>query len=78
MLSNYYKGLNFMISDKEDRKKRIEDTTERLTERSEGRSEGVYLWLSHSDCSTLLFNSLNRILKKDEELNQVFYHIMFD
>lgn len=66
---------------KEDRKKRIEDTTERLNERakaSERRSEGVYLWLSHSDCSTLLFNSLNRILKKDEELNQIFYHIMFD
>lgn len=56
----------------------IENTTERLTERSEGRSEGVDGWLSYADCSTLLFNSLNRILKNDKELKQVFYNIMFD
>ena len=78
MLSNYYKGLNFIKMIKEDKNKSIEDTTERLTERSEGRSEGVDGWLSHSDCSTLLFNSLNRILKNDKELNQVFYNIMFN
>ena len=53
-------------------------TTERLTERSEGRSEGVDGWLSYSDCSTLLFNSLNRIFTKDEELYQVFRNIMFN
>ena len=50
--------------------------TERLTERSEGRSEGVYKGLSRSHCSTLLFNSLNRIFSKDEELYQVFRNIM--
>ena len=60
------------MRDKED--KRI--TTERLTEHSEGRSEGVYRYLSKSECSTLLFNSLNRILRRDEELNQVFRNIM--
>ena len=53
-------------------------TTEQLTERSEGRSEGVDGWLSSSDCSTLLFNSLNRIFSKDEELYQVFRNIMFN
>ena len=50
----------------------MEGTTERLTECNEGRSEGVDRYLSYSDCSTLLFNSLNRIFSKDEELYQVF------
>ena len=56
----------------------MNDTTERLIERSERRSEGVYMYLSRADCSTLLFNSLNRILRKDEELKQVFHNIMFN
>ncbi len=66
----------------------MNDTTERLNERaiaSERRSEGVYdrsirsnMYLSRADCSTLLFNSLNRILRKDEELKQVFHNIMFN
>jgi len=78
VLSKYYKGLKCMISNKEDRNKKMENTTERLTECNEGRSEGVYVWLSHSDCSTLLFNSLKRIFSKDEELYQVFRNIMFN
>ncbi len=78
MLSNYYKGLNCIKRDKEDRKKMIDNTTERLTEWNEGRSEGVYTWLSYSDCSTLLFNSLNRIFTKDEELYKVFRNLMFN
>ena len=63
------------MRDKEDKR----GTTERLNERaeaSERRSEGVYIYLSKSDCSTLLFNSLNRILRRDEKLNQVFRNIM--